>query len=166
MNSTQGGKRMKQVTVGIALIVMACTTNVHADSDVFVSVPGVEIKKDGSITAPGVSIDADGSITAPGVSINAGGEGEYEGNAVIQSDGATINTAVAGQELKIEGDDNRLTGTGRPARLVVEGDGNHIVLEDGVDHVLVTGDNNTVIFPGSNVEVEDQGDGNTFPGLR
>ncbi len=142
-------------------------------ADGSISAPGVEIGSDGSVRtpgtatgqgkvdAPGVSIDGKGRVATPGVVIETGRDGG-EGDVTITSEGGNINTSVSRQNLFIKGDHNTVNGAGHVLTLRVQGNKNSIELRDKVDRIVFNGDDNFVKFPKGDTLMEDTGKGNFF----
>lgn len=144
-------------------------------ADGSMSMPGVEIGPGGSVrtpgvatgqgktSAPGVSIDGSGRVETPGVVIEKGRDGG-EGDVTITAAGGNINTSVSGQNLLVKGDNNTVNGAGHILTLTVQGSHNKIELRDKVDRIVYQGDDNFIKFPKGkgDTRIEDSGKGNTY----
>jgi len=176
---------MKTLILCAGTLVLAAASVAMAAENSVISLPGLEIRADGSISAPGVEIgptsdkqtpsvvvggkkdgtaavvvDGSGKVQTPGVVIEPGSSGE--GGVNITSEGGNINTSVSNQNLYLKGDKNTLNGSGQVLTLTIDGHNNKVELHGTVERIVYKGDKNFVKFPKGNTQIEDLGKDNTY----
>lgn len=139
-------KQLALLSLAVAATLSACSqpkddAEVRSDFDSQkVEVPGMTIESKG---------DASAVITSD------------ESELVITGNKSVQKKACTGQDVQLQGDDNKAEFTGKCKGLEIIGNRNTVALEN-VATIEVTGDDNTVRWRGTKPEITSTGEGNTI----